>query len=115
MANKITKRDVLKRIIEVCAEDEVIVAYATKEIASMDAKNEKRKNAEKKPTKAQLEAIERKPLVLAELGDEGKTAGDIAKALGVSFQKITPILKALVAEGVAVAETAKGKTVYRLA
>ena len=115
MANKITKRDVLNKIIEKCADDEVIVAYAKKEIASMDAKNEKRKSAEKKPTKAQIEALERKPLVVAELGEVGKTSGEIAGALGVSFQKVTPILKALVGEGVAVAEVVKGKTVYRLA
>ena len=116
MANtKITKRDVLNKIIKVCENDEVIVAYAKHEIELLDAKNEKRKATPKKPTKAQVEAEERKPLVIAELSDEGKTAGDIAKTLGVTFQKITPILKGLVADGVAVAETVKGKTLYRLA
>lgn len=115
MATKITKRDVLNKIIEKCADDTVIVAYAENEIALMDKRNDKRRSAEKKPTKAQIEAEARKPLVIAELSDEGKTSGDIAKALGVSFQKVTPILKGLLADGTAKAETVKGKTLYTLA
>lgn len=115
MATKITKRDVLNRIIEVCAKDALIVAYAKNEIALMDKRNERRKDAPKKPTKAQLEAIERKPLVIAALTENGKTAGEIGAELGVTFQKVTPILKALVKDGTATAETVKGKTLYRLA
>lgn len=115
MANKLTKRDVLNKIIAVCSEDEVIVAYAKHEIELLDAKNEKRKNAPKKPTKAQIEAEALKPTVLGALTEEGQTAGEVAAVVGVSFQKITPILKALVGEGVAIAEVVKGKTIYRLA
>lgn len=113
MANKITKRDVLNKIIAVCSEDEVIVAYAKHEIELLDAKNEKRKAAPKKSTKAQLEAEALKPDVYASLTEEPKAVKDIADGLGVAFQKVTPILKALVAEGVAEAVTVKGKNLYK--
>lgn len=113
MATKITKRDVLNKIIAVCKDDEVIVAYAKHEIALLDAKNEKRKAAPKKPTKAQLEAEALKPEVYALLDDEPKSAKDIGDALGVSFQKVTPILKALVEANQAEAVTVKGKNLYK--
>lgn len=113
MANKLTKRDYLNKIIEKCADDEGIVAYAKHEIELLDAKNEKRKAAPKKPTKAQLEAEALKPSVIAALTEEPKAVKDIADGLGVAFQKVTPILKALVAEGVAEAVTVKGKNLYK--
>jgi len=116
MANtKITKRDVLNKIIAKCADDDVIVAYAKHEIELIDAKNEKRKNAPKKPTKAQLEAEALKPEVYAALGDEPKSAKDIADGLGVTFQKITPILVAFANEGKAESVTVKGKNLYKRA
>ena len=115
MSTRITKRDILKNIAEKCADDEVIVAYCAKEIASMDAKNEKRKSAPKKPTKAQLEAEALKPSVINALTAEGKTVKEIADTIGVNFQKVTPILKALIAEGIATSETVKGKNLYRVA
>jgi predicted Rossmann fold nucleotide-binding protein DprA/Smf involved in DNA uptake len=113
MATKLTKRDVLNKIIAVCANDEAIVAYAKHEIELIDAKNEKRKAAPKKPTKAQLEAEALKPQVYAALGDEPKSAKDIGDALGVAFQKITPILRALVADGKAEIVLVKGKNLYK--
>lgn len=115
MATKLTKRDYLNKIIEKCADDEGIVAYAKHEIELLDAKNEKRKNAPKKPTKAQLEAEALKPEVYAALGDEPKTAKDIADSLGVTFQKITPILVAFLNEGKAEAVSVKGKNLYKKA
>ena len=113
MSNKITKRDVLNKIIAVCADDEVIVAYAKHEIELLDAKNEKRKNAPKKPTKAQLEAEALKPDVIAALTEEPKSVKDIADGLGVAFQKVTPILRSLIDEGVAEVVTVKGKNLYK--
>ena len=115
MATKITKRDVLNKIIAVCADDAVIVAYAKHEIELIDAKNEKRKASPKKPTKTQLEAEARKPLIIAELGEVGKTAKEIGDALGVSFQKVTPTLVELVNDKVARSEAVKGKNLYYLA
>jgi predicted Rossmann fold nucleotide-binding protein DprA/Smf involved in DNA uptake len=113
MANKLTKRDYLNKIIEKCADDEGIVAYAKHEIELLDAKNEKRKAAPKKPTKAQLEAEALKPEVYALLDDEPKSAKDIGDTLGVSFQKVTPILKALVEANQAETVTVKGKNLYK--
>ena len=114
MANtRLTKRDVLNKIIAVCSEDEVIVAYAKHEIELLDAKNEKRKASPKKPTKAQLEAEALKPEVYEALGEEPKTAKDIADGLGVAFQKVTPILRSLIEEGVAETVTVKGKNLYK--
>ena len=116
MANtKLTKRDVLNRIIAVCSEDEVVVAYAKHEIELLDAKNEKRKASPKKPTKAQLEAEALKPEVYEALGEEPKTAKDIADSLGVTFQKITPILVTFLNEGKAEAVSVKGKNLYKRA
>ena len=113
MANKLTKRDYLNKIIEKCADDEGIVAYAKHEIELLDAKNEKRKASPKKPTKAQLEAEALKPQVYAVLGDEPKTAKEIGEAVGVSFQKVTPILITFVNEGKAENVTVKGKNLYK--
>ena len=113
MATKLTKRDVLNKIIAVCANDEAIVAYAKHEIELIDAKNEKRKAAPKKPTKAQLEAEALKPQGYAALGDEPKSAKDIGDGLGVAFQKITPILRALVVDGKAEIVVVKGKNLYK--
>lgn len=115
MANKLTKRDYLNKIIEKCADDEGIVAYAKHEIELLDVKNEKRKNAPKKPTKAQQAAEALKPLIIAELTEEGKTAKEIGDVLDIPFQKVTPILRKLVEEGVATIVTNKGKNFYTLA
>jgi hypothetical protein len=114
MATKLTKRDVLNKIIAVCANDEAIVAYAKHEIELIDAKNEKRKAAPKKPTKAQLEAEALKPEVISALGKDPATPKEIAAFIGgVNFQKITPILKILVEEGLAEVVVVKGKNLYK--
>lgn len=109
---KKTKREVLGIIAEAMADNADVVAYCTNEVALLDKKNEYRKTAPKKPTKAQLEAEALKPKVYEIINAEGKTSNDIAKVLDVSFQRVTPILKTLKGEGLIKAETVKGKTLY---
>lgn len=79
-------------------------AFAEERLAKIDATNEARKN---KPSK---KATENAPLMdqIANeiLGAEAVTAATVAETLGVSVQKASHLLRALVAEGRAtVAET----------
>ena len=109
MENRITDRDRYTKIAEVIPK---YAEWANKKIASMDKRNEARKNAEKKPTKAQLESLALEPKVAELLGAEGVSPKAIADELGVSFQKVTPILKRLVEAGTARAEKVKGDNLY---
>lgn len=106
---RITDRERYTKIAEVMPEYK---EWAEKKIAAMDARNEKRKTADKKPTKAQLESLELQPKVAALLTDEGKTSKQFADELGTSFQKVTPILTRLVEAGVAKTDKVKGNKVY---
>lgn len=82
-----------------------LVEYATAAIAKMDAANEARKN---KPSKKATENAPLMEQITAEiLGTEAVTAGTVAEALGVSTQKASALLRALVAEGRAVATDVK--------
>ena len=62
--NKVTKRDMLKRVIEVATklERQDIIEFANNEIELLD-----RKNANRKPTKTQLENEKLKETILTEL------------------------------------------------
>lgn len=114
--NKTTSRDLYTRIASVMANDAEVVAFCNKKIDAMDTRNEKRKNAEKKPTKAQVEALALRPSIVAVLGETGVTVKTIADAIGIeAYQKVTPILRALVEEGVVVSTKEKGKVLYALA
>ena len=106
---RITDRERYTKIAEVMPEYK---EWAEKKIAAMDARNEKRKSADKKPTKAQLESLALQPEVEALLTTEGQTSKAFADALGISFQKVTPILTRLVEAGVAKTDKVKGKIVY---
>lgn len=108
MENKITDRERFTKIAELIPE---YAEWAEKKIAQIDARDEKRK-----PTKAQLESIALEPKVVEALTADGQKAGAIATALGVSFQKVTPILTRLVEAGTAKAEWGvKGDKLYSLA
>jgi hypothetical protein len=110
--NRVTDRERYTRIAEVLPEYK---DWAEKKIAQMDARNEKRKGAEKKPTKAQLESLALEPKVVALLTNEGQTSKAIADQLEVPFQRVTPILTRLVEAGTATVEKVKGSKVYTLA
>jgi ribosomal protein S25 len=74
-------------------------AYAAEAILKLDAANEKKRE------KAAEKRAENQPIVdkiVNEiLTDVPQTTSDIAAAVGISTQKCSPILRALVAEGVA--------------
>lgn len=109
-----TKREALTLIKELLADNKDIVAYAENEIALLDKKNVYRKEHPAKPTKRQEEAAALIAPVLEVLDPEnGKSSKDIAEALGLpTYQKLTPILTKLVADGKATAEKVKGKNLY---
>lgn len=111
MADRITDRTRYEKIAEAIPEYK---EWAEKKIAAMDKRNEKRKSAEKKPTKAQLESIALEPKVEALLTAEGQPVKTFAEALEVSFQKITPVLGRLVEAGKAKVEKVKGVNLYSL-
>ena len=106
---KITDRDRYKKIAETIPE---YAEWANKKIEAMDKRNEKRKNA---PKKEKPEAIAFKASVLALVTDTPQTSKAIADALGVSFQKVTPVLTALVDEGKVVQVKDKSTKAYILA
>lgn len=106
---KITDRDRYKKIAETIPE---YAEWANKKIDAMDKRNEKRKNA---PKKEKPEAIAFKASVLALITDTPQTSKAIADALGVNFQKVTPVLTALVEEGKVVQVKEKSTKAYILA
>lgn len=112
MATKITDRVRYEKIAEIIPE---YAEWAQGKIAQMDKRNERRKGAEKKPTKAQLESIALEPAVLEALTDEGQPVKAIAEKVGVAFQKVTPILVRLINDGKATREKVKGVNLYSLA
>ena len=118
MANtsKVTFKDYYNAIIELAkANDrEDIVAFAEGRIAQID-----KKNSNRKPTKTQEENEVLKGVVLSVVTDEPATVSEImakdATLGGLSNQKVTALLKALIEDG-AVVKTKDGrKTVFTLA
>lgn len=73
---------------------EEVVAWAAGEIEKMDAANEKRRNAVSKKALENAPLIDR--IVEEILGDEPKTASDVAAVLEVSPQKASALLRAAV-------------------
>ena len=74
-----------------------LVEHATAALAKMDAANEARKNKPSK--KAQENAPIMEQIVNEVLTSEAQTASVIAEAVGISIQKASALLRALVAEG----------------
>lgn len=97
--DKMTKREFYTAIMngEI---DEQVKLFASTELEKLDAANEKRRNTLSK------KAQENQPLlrlIIDEiLGDEPKTATDVAAVLEVSVQKASGLLRRLVEDGKAV-------------
>lgn len=91
-----TNREFYNAITNGTINDEVI-DFAKAALEKLDATNEKRRNT---PSKT---AIENQPLiheiVTSILSSEPKTATDVAAVLGVSVQKASALLRAIVADG----------------
>jgi Fic family protein len=77
------------------------IAHAEAAIAKLDATNEKRKANPAKNTKKAEENAPIKAAILEALTAEAKTAPEIGAIVGVSHNKVTPLVKQLVAEGLA--------------
>ena len=85
--------------------NEDVIAHASTAIEKMDAANLARKN---KPSKKALEnAPIMEQIVNEVLGTEPMTAAQVAEAVGISVQKASALLRAIVADGRAVATDIK--------
>ena len=100
-----TNREFLTAVVALENAPEEIKTYAEEKLAKMDATNEARKN---KPSK---KATENAPIMaqIADeiLGTEAVTAATVAEKAGISAQKASALLRALVDEGKAVATDVK--------
>lgn len=106
MKNEMTRRDFFNAIAKTETLSDELRAFATAAIEKMDETNAKRAA---KPSKA---AIENAPLVeqiVGMLGDEPKTASDLAEPMGVNPQKASGLLRRAVKEGKAVSHDVKIK------
>lgn len=100
-----TNREFLTAVANLETAPQEIRDEATARIAKLDATNEARKN---KPSKKATENAPIMEQIATEvLGTEAKTAATIAEAVGISVQKASALLRALVAEGKAVATDVK--------
>ena len=101
---KMTKRDFLKAVMNGEINDE-IKAFAEEEIEKLDAANAKRRE------KTSKKREENKPLldqIYNEiLGEEPKTASEVAEVIETSVQKASSLLRTLVEEGKAEAQEIK--------
>ena len=100
---KMTKRDFFKAI-ENGEVTEDIKAFATAELAKMDAENEKRRNTK---SKDQLANDEIKVKILDFIGMSQKVSSEIGTGLGISTAKASALCGQLVAEGKLVAAEVK--------
>lgn len=94
--DKMTKREFYTAIMngEI---DEQVKLFASEELEKIDAANEKRRNTLSK--KAQKNQPLLRLITDEILGDEPKTATDVAAVLEVSVQKASGLLRRLVEEG----------------
>ena len=119
MEKKMTKVDrfnQIKTIAEVSANPD-LVAFIDHEIDLLQ-----KKSSSKKPTKAQIENEGIKATILEVLNvpdNSGFTANEVLHGSlefqGMSNQKISSMLKQLVAENKVVKNTEKGKSIFKLA
>lgn len=102
-----TNRDFYSAIINGTINEEV-VAKATEELNKLDARNDKRRNT---LSKEQLANEELKATMVTIIDNGKMTASEIAKAMGVSTQKVSALAKQLVDNGTLVKEevAVKGK------
>ena len=103
MRNEITRKSVLTKALEMdFTEDEK--AVIEKMIASLD-----KKGSSGVSEKVQAERAAEATAILEVLAEGSATATEIAKATGMSVQKVSARLKVMVADGAAYRKDAKGK------
>lgn len=116
MANKITKREVINAMLKdsaICG-NEIYVAYLKNELALLD-----KKATNKKATKTQEENVGIKAVIMATLEQIGSgtvTAIQSANAelKTLSNQKVSALLRQLIAEGTVDKKTEKKSTIFFL-
>lgn len=105
MANTMTEREFMKKVIASNANEE-LVEYAKNAIAKLDARNEKKKAT---PTKAQIANAEIKEQIIELLKKGAKTASQVGAKLAISTQKASGLLVQLVNDEIVVSEDVKVK------
>ena len=116
MTNKMTQRDFYKEIIALAEanEREDIVEFANGRIAVLD-----KKSASKKPTKTQEENEVLKGVILDTLTDEGVTVSELQTKNdvlgGLSNQRVSALLRQLIADNKVVKVVDKKKSFFSLA
>lgn len=115
MTNKMTQKDFFNEIIKVAqaADREDIVEFAKNRIEVLE-----KKTANRKPSKTQEENADLKVKIAEVLTAEGQTVTDILTTLGIeglTNQKVSALLRQMVADGVAVKSTDKRKSLFALA
>ena len=116
MTNKMTQRDFFNEIIALAEanEREDIVEFAKGRIAVLD-----KKSANKKPTKTQEENEVLKGVILDTLTVDGVTVSELqakSEALAdLSNQKVSALLRQMVADGTVVKTVDKKKSYFALA
>lgn len=106
---KMTKREFFVAVMEK-VEDAELKLFAEQEIAKMDERNAKRKNA---PSKKSIENEPIKEKIVEYLGRENEldfaTASEIANEIGISVQKASALCRQLVENGILTSEEVKVK------
>lgn len=106
---KMTKREFFVAVMEK-VEDAELKLFAEQEIAKMDERNAKRKNA---PSKKSIENEPIKEKIVEYLGRENEldfaTASEIANEIKISVQKASALCRQLVENGTLASEEVKVK------
>jgi len=105
-----TKMEMYEMIKETCATNEAIVEFCEHE---MELEEKRKASAERAKAKKAEENATLENQIVEILSDVNgvATTKEIAAELGVSFQKVTPRLTALVSDG-RVTRNAQGKHIY---
>lgn len=110
---KMTSKVALDYVLNNC---EVPTEIKEKLTAMREALDRKSANGEKKMTPTQIENLAHKAVLEANLSVEPATISDYIKAIsefaGMTPQKLSPIMNALVEEGKAVKSTIKGRSYF---
>ena len=109
---KMTYVSALDVAINAVSDDAVV-----EKLTALRAQIAKKNSAERKPTKAQVANDALRGQIVDYLGGqtEGKTAGEIADAFGVSNQKVTALMGKLLEDGQVVREVVKRKAYFKVA
>ena len=116
MTNKMTQRDYFNEVIALAEQNgrDDLVEFAKGRIAVLD-----KKASAKKPTKVQEENEVLKGIILDTLTNEGVTVSELQakrdELFGFSNQKVSSLLRQLVAEGKVVKTVDKKKSFFALA